>query len=647
MSGVVAANKPPATEENDDGDDCCHRYLILWSSTWHCCDCKLEIKDSERVSREEAFANAAETEDKERGVAPAVYSHQMGVTVDWLVKWTEAQQCWNFPTWKVQHTIIKPLTELQRCRFTELEPSDENKLDGVVGPADIFVSHCWGSCFGDLVAALADCCDGSQRAWVDIFAVRQWPGNGADLDFAGVVSRCACVVLVCVRLEIIEKLTWFEIQEMAGKIDVPSAARKSIPFFRVWCLVELQAALSSGIPVIMQGGCRDRDLNWPNIIFTPSYDMLSKLEALVSVEHADATIAEDKRRILAEVRATPGGAAKLNKSVQAAIYAARIGHKYKIVTRAAIGRKEALQSIKEYCSSVNKGNAKENVNHLIVAAAAGGYETVFDSLLIAGAEIDPQNEDDLPHFCYTNKYDDDGGETETITSLMAASRAGKLDMVKKIVELGVDVNRKNTRGKTALQFAAARGHTEIAQVLLSFGADIESSDHIVGRAALAVAAGNLYNTSCIELLCSVGKANIDAIDFAGRTALDHALIRNVKDSVCLLLKLRDDAKLPVADKTGRTTLFHAVRYADYEIVAELLKYGADPNVALPDGTTPLMIAVEADGIGKGRENIVSLLLQAGAKLDTEDEDGETAQSLAELWENATLIDLFKKDTLLS
>ena len=82
-------------------------------------------------------------------------------------------------------------------------------------------------------------------------------------------------------------------------------------------------------------------------------------------------------------------------------------------------------------------------------------------------------------------------------------------------------------------------------------------------------------------------------------------------------------------------------------MAELLKYGADPNVALPDGTTPLMIAVEADGIGKGRENIVSLLLQAGAKLDTEDEDGETAQSLAELWENATLIDLFKKDTLLS
>ena len=36
-----------------------------------------------------------------------------------------------------------------------------------------------------------------------------------------------------------------------------------------------------------------------------------------------------------------------------------------------------------------------------------------------------------------------------------------------------------------------------------------------------------------------------------------------------------------------------------------------------------------------------------AAIGTEDEDGETAQSLAELWENATLIDLFKKDTLLS
>ena len=57
------------------------------------------------------------------------------------------------------------------------------------GKATVFMSHCWGATFGDLIGAA---CQGGRTdrvVWIDIFAVRQWPGNVADLNFRGVIQR--------------------------------------------------------------------------------------------------------------------------------------------------------------------------------------------------------------------------------------------------------------------------------------------------------------------------------------------------------------------------------------------------------------------------------------------------------------------------
>ena len=64
---------------------------------------------------------------------------------------------------------------------------------------------------------------------------------------------------------------------MQGNINVPDQAKSSVPFFRVWCLVELQAARVSNKPIIMQGGTRDVTSAYPNIQFKSSYNMLSKM----------------------------------------------------------------------------------------------------------------------------------------------------------------------------------------------------------------------------------------------------------------------------------------------------------------------------------------------------------------------------------
>jgi len=40
-----------------------------------------------------------------------------------------------------------------------------------------------------------DFCRKDRIVWIDIFAVRQWPGNSADLDFRGVIGGCTAVIV--------------------------------------------------------------------------------------------------------------------------------------------------------------------------------------------------------------------------------------------------------------------------------------------------------------------------------------------------------------------------------------------------------------------------------------------------------------------
>ena len=50
-------------------------------------------------------------------------------------------------------------------------------------PATVFMSHCWGAVWGDVVLAACHGARFGRVVWIDLFAVRQWPGNKADLDF--------------------------------------------------------------------------------------------------------------------------------------------------------------------------------------------------------------------------------------------------------------------------------------------------------------------------------------------------------------------------------------------------------------------------------------------------------------------------------
>ena len=63
-----------------------------------------------------------------------------------------------------------------RCRFADLPG-----VRPYTGAATVFMSHCWGASWGTLVLAAANGARVDRVVWIDCFAVRQWPGNAADL----------------------------------------------------------------------------------------------------------------------------------------------------------------------------------------------------------------------------------------------------------------------------------------------------------------------------------------------------------------------------------------------------------------------------------------------------------------------------------
>ena len=181
------------------------------------------------ASREEAAKVAAELEDS--SIDASARGEQLrarGVKIAFLLAFTEALECWDWPTWRVVRDIVKPATEARgRRRFAELD-----EVAPHTGPATVFMSHCWGAEWGGLVMAASAGARHDRVVWIDVFAVRaraersrrggrarrrrrvdprslspfraqvrQWPGNGADLDFRGVIRGCTALLVAAPVVE--------------------------------------------------------------------------------------------------------------------------------------------------------------------------------------------------------------------------------------------------------------------------------------------------------------------------------------------------------------------------------------------------------------------------------------------------------------
>jgi ankyrin repeat protein len=218
------------------------------------------------------------------------------------------------------------------------------------------------------------------------------------------------------------------------------------------------------------------------------------------------------------------------------------------------------------------GQSVSASEHPLIEAAGRGDLELIKTLLDKGVDVNGKNRT--------------GG-----TPLTAAVANGQLDVARLLIETGADVNARDHFGRTALMEAAHIGRLELVALLIEKGADVNAKGHTSGERDMA-----LHNHREAEHLMSVPGST---------TALMEAAWRNNVDIIKLLID--NGANVESKDEYGRTAFRNAISAKNIEIAELLLKRGANVNSKNRAGETALLEAV-------GHIEIVKFLLDKGIDL---------------------------------
>ena len=165
-----------------------------------------------------------------------------------------------------------------------------------------------------------------------------------------------------------------------------------------------------------------------------------------------------------------------------------------------------------------------------------------------------------------------------------------LNLEDEILKDPANVDVRDATGRTALEWAAARGDDHAVITLLSFGADPNAMDKKLNTALTL--ASNQGHTKCVRLLLEAGAlANPvhpngvmfgSPLNCAARNSSDPLLIKNLLDF---------DADVEASGVDGVTPLLHVARGKPVSFAKLLLDYGANINATSKDGRTALTTAI--------------------------------------------------------
>jgi ankyrin repeat protein len=187
--------------------------------------------------------------------------------------------------------------------------------------------------------------------------------------------------------------------------------------------------------------------------------------------------------------------------------------------------------------------------------------------------------------------------------LLRAVRQGDLAAVRALLDAGVSANTKYRYDRTALSFAADRGHLEVARLLLERGADVDARDTFYQMTPLGAAAGKGHAEIVRLMLARSTKGVADVLRSgvaAKRAEVVDAAVATGK------LSPRDLAyALEAAEKAGAAEVAERLRKAgaspppraDFAVdAATLARYAG--RYREEDGAAELTLSV-ADGSLQG------------------------------------------------
>jgi len=248
-----------------------------------------------------------------------------------------------------------------------------------------------------------------------------------------------------------------------------------------------------------------------------------------------------------------------------------------------------------------------------------------------------------------------------LTALVLAAREGDLESTKLLLAGGADINQTTEYGWTPLLTATNNRHYKLAEYLIEQGADVNKANK--GNWTPLYLATDNRNIEGGDF--PVPKPDMDHLDYI-KFLLEHGanpnlhikdntltrtiftmqwfqeagatpFIRAAQSSDLELLKLllakgadpmiktdHGDTALTAASGMGwvdGVTYEHSPK-ANVETIKYLLDLGLDPNAANGDGRTSLMVAA-----AKGRTDVIQILVDHGAKLDTRDKGSRDTETL--------------------
>ena len=246
-----------------------------------------------------------------------------------------------------------------------------------------------------------------------------------------------------------------------------------------------------------------------------------------------------------------------------------------LMTCARTGNADAVTALMDHgAGNVNAREASRGQTALMWAVAQG-HPDVARVLIGRGADVHARTESRSLLVSVGGRGDERARELPLggFTPLLFAARHGDVESARLLIDAGADIDETGPDGASALVTASFSGHGELAAFLLERGAEPNAAG--AGYAALHTA---------------VLRADARLV----RTLMAHGAEPDIRLTAGSRVPRATNWWILPGSLVGATPFLLAAKYADVEIMRILADYGADPRLALRDGTTPLMMAAGAD-----------------------------------------------------